>query len=304
MAVAERTRRVTESAPLLLPPQAPPAQRLRVVVWNVARKDRAWAALDRLKPDICLLNEAVVPANRRGVWNADGTIGRDDKPRPWTAAVITTSTFRPIVDAQARWVRKTTVPFECSRPGSWAAAQVETPLGAISAVSLYGLLDEFSDASVHRSLSEVSPIIDDPRYRGLVLLGGDLNTGTQWPSPAQNRRDRNVLDRIEALGLIDCIRAKRSPGRLAGCRCLDGESCEHVRTRRHVPRPSVPYQTDYLFASKKLLSSLASCEVLATDEWFSISDHAPIVADFQIATPNLAGSRLRPRRRASRAGAT
>jgi hypothetical protein len=30
--------------------------------------------------------------------------------------------------------------------------------------STVGLLDEFSDASVHRSLSELSPVFDDPRY--------------------------------------------------------------------------------------------------------------------------------------------
>ncbi len=40
--------------------------RLRVVVWNIAAKARAWPALDRLKPDICLLNEAVVPVGRHG----------------------------------------------------------------------------------------------------------------------------------------------------------------------------------------------------------------------------------------------
>ena len=83
---------------------------------------------------------------------------------------------------------------------------------AVSSIALYGLMDELSDASVHRSLSELSPIVDDPRYSGQVLLGGDLNTGAQRPEgDAFNDRDRNVLDRIAALGLVDCIRAKRAP---------------------------------------------------------------------------------------------
>ena len=42
----------------------------------------------------------------------------------------------------------------------------------------------------------------------------------------------------------------------------------------------VPYQNDYLFASPKLFSALVSCDVRAADEWFAISDHAPIVAEF------------------------
>jgi exonuclease III len=144
-------------------------------------------------------------------------------------------------------------------------------------------MDELSDASVHRSLSEVSPVLDDPRYRRRVLLGGDLNTGTQWPKgDAFNDRDRSVLDRIAALGLVDCLRVKRAPGRLPGCPCAEGDRCEHVRTRRDPRRPDVPYQTDYLFASRDLASRLQSCVVLASDEWFSLSDHAPIVADFEL----------------------
>jgi hypothetical protein len=33
----------------------------------------------------------------------------------------------------------------------------------MTAISLYGLLDERSDASVHRSLSELTPLLEDGR---------------------------------------------------------------------------------------------------------------------------------------------
>lgn len=258
---------------------------LRVVVWNVARKEAAWPALDRLNADVCLLNEAIVPTGRAGVWNPDGTIGRDGKRRRWTAAIISGRQLSLIADARPQWRQnKREVPFHCSRPGSWVAAGVESTRGLVAAVSLYGLLDEFSDASVHRSLSEISPLVDDPRYRSLLLVGGDLNTGTQWSAPENsfNARDRNVLDRFTALGLIDCVRATRVSGRLEGCPCLDGDRCQHVRTRRDPRRPEIPYETDYLFCSRRLLPALKSCEVLATDEWFSVSDHAPIIAEFDL----------------------
>lgn len=259
---------------------------MRVVVWNMAHKgDRAWAALERLEPDICLLNEAIVPRERQGVWSASGTHGRDRKKRLWTAAVITAHPSHEITDATPQWRgNRRDVPFQCSRPGVWIAARVDTQIGKLAVVALYGLLDEFSDASVHRSLSEVSPLLDDPRYNKLVILGGDLNTGTQWPKAEQasNERDRNVLERISALGLVDCIQAKRPKGRLEGCLCVFGEDCGHVRTRLDPRIPSVPYQTDYLFATRALASKLERCEVLASDEWFAISDHAPIVADFRL----------------------
>jgi endonuclease/exonuclease/phosphatase family metal-dependent hydrolase len=257
---------------------------LRVVVWNIAQDPAAWAALDRLDPDICLLNEAVVPADRLAIWSDTGTHGRDGKRRPWSAAITSRYPTAAITDARPQWRHsRRNVPFVCSRPGSWVAARVETPMGAVTAVSLYGLMDELSDASMHRSLSECSPVFDDPRYSDMVLLGGDLNTGTQWPrsDATHNARDRGVLQRIEAYGLNDCVRATRAPGRLAGCPCMEGESCSHVRTRRDARHPAVPYQTDYLFASARARLTLSSCEVLASDEWFEISDHAPIVADFQ-----------------------
>jgi SRSO17 transposase len=41
------------------------------------------------------------------------------------------------------------------------------------------------------------------------------------------------------------------------------------------------FQTDYLFASKPMAARLISCEALTGDEWFAVSDHAPIVADFE-----------------------
>ena len=71
-------------------------------------------------------------------------------------------------------------------------------------------------------------------------------------------------------------------GRLQDCHCTDGDACEHVRTRKDSHHPGVPYQTDYLFASKKMAACLVSCEALVTEEWFAISDHAPIVADFEL----------------------
>jgi hypothetical protein len=260
--------------------------RLRVVCWNMAHRATAWAALKSLEPDISLLTEAVVPGGSRGVWSRAGTYGRDGAERLWTAAVMSDWPLSRVTDAQPRYRGKTRdVPFECSRPGSWEAARIETPMGsALTAVALYGLMDELSDASVHRSLSELSPVLDDPRYKKLVLVGGDLNTGTQWSKTEQrwNARDRSVLDRIAALGLVDCLRAKRAPGRLEGCRCLEGDDCAHVRTRTDRQNPSIPYQTDYLFASAGLASRLTYCEALASDERFAMSDHAPIVADFKL----------------------
>lgn len=257
--------------------------RFRVVVWNVASKPAAWALLDGLNPDVALLNEARVPSGRGGIWNTDGTRGRDTKVRRFTSAVITRHSVTAISEARPRWRQNVRdVPFECSRPGAWVAGLVSSEFAPpITVVSLYGLLDEFSDSSVHRSLSELSPLVDDSRYSKYLVIGGDLNTGTQWRSgdPFLDR-DRNVLDRFRALGLLDCIDKHRAPGRLLDCKCSYGDECRHVRTRRDPRWPAIPYQTDYLFASSALADRLTASSVLAEDKYFQVSDHAPLVADF------------------------
>jgi endonuclease/exonuclease/phosphatase family metal-dependent hydrolase len=242
-----------------------------------------WERLDAMGSDVSLLTEAVVPPDRIGVWRSQ-TDGRDGGVRRWSAAVVTEHPCVEITDARASWRgHKRDVPFVSSRPGAWAAAKVEVPgLGPVTAVALYGLMDEFSDASMHRSLSELSPLVDDKRYSNLLVIGGDFNTGTQWPAHDPFlARDRNVLDRLLAWGMVDCVAAKRPPGELEGCTCGLGRDCAHVRTRRDGRYPAVPYQTDYLFASPALAERLQSCEVLADDEWFAVSDHAPITANFR-----------------------
>jgi endonuclease/exonuclease/phosphatase family metal-dependent hydrolase len=258
---------------------------MRVIAWNVANRSHAFDALETLEPDIALLNEASPPPTSTGIWRP-ATEGRDGGRRPWSVAVLSAHPVREITDARPTWRQSTrAVPFACSRPGSWIAASVEIlPSNFVTAVALYGLMDEFSDSSVHRSLSELSPVLDDPNYQRYALLGGDLNTWTGWP--ANDRflaRDLNLLQRFEALGLVDCLALMRPKGRLEGCTCRFGDACTHTRTRRDPRRPEVPYQNDYLWASPALAKHLVSCQALADDHWFSISDHAPIVAEFDLS---------------------
>jgi endonuclease/exonuclease/phosphatase family metal-dependent hydrolase len=144
---------------------------------------------------------------------------------------------------------------------------------------MYGLTDELSEASVHRSLSEISPLFSDDRYNKLLLLGGDLNTSTQWPKGGHLDGDKALLDRIRAYGLIDCLERKRAPGRLANCRCVL-EDCTHTWTRLDPSRPEIPLQVDYLFASPTLAERMRTCTALPPPEWKDYSDHSPIIATF------------------------
>jgi endonuclease/exonuclease/phosphatase family metal-dependent hydrolase len=273
-----------------------------VLVWNLALGSRPkrdananWAQLKHLMAEqgaqVALLNETKVPLGTRAIHEPEGTRGRDGKPRPWSTAVLSEWKVDPITDARPinyRGQPRMLLPFENSRPGSWTAAMVHIPDGQpVTCIALYGLLDDLSDASVHRSLSEVSPVFSDKRYNDRVILGGDLNLTTQWPNRDRLLdRARGVLERIEAYGLIDCLKLKRPDGRLSGCTCtLD--PCTHTRTKWDSQRDDggYPHQMDYLFASRRLVEAdgLVRCEALDPERWNAYSDHAPIVAEFRAA---------------------
>lgn len=210
-----------------------------VLVWNMglgspgARNAREnWNRLSGLMEehsiDVALLSEVsteLLAGVEGALYDDRGTRGRDGNRREWCTAIISPHGCREIRDAQAVSYRgrRPKVPFENSRPGSWTAGVVSVPgAGNLTCVSIYGLMDELSEASVHRSLSEISPLFSDPRYKEPLLLGGDLNTSTQWPKGPHLDGDRAVLERIKAYGLVDCLEKMRGPDRLTNCRCTLG----------------------------------------------------------------------------------
>jgi endonuclease/exonuclease/phosphatase family metal-dependent hydrolase len=278
---------------------------LTALVWNMGlgspprkRPAKNWDRLSLLMQersvDLALLNEASVPVPEgfTARYEIEGTMGRDTRSdgtpisRPWVTAVVAAGGQPKPVNARATGShgRRPRIPFEPARPGSWAAAVVETALGPVTCISLYGLLEELSDASVHRSLSDVSPIFSDPDYNEHVLLGGDLNTTTAWRDYGHRRRDRGILERIEAYGLVDCLKQMRKPGRLKNCACVFGHACQHTWTRLDLNEKKsrkTPHQMDYLFASLALARRLTSCEAASPLKWREYSDHSPVVATFE-----------------------
>ena len=253
-----------------------------VVVWNMASKVRNWKALEELDADVALLNEATPVPEGVGAVSYGSTVGRDHTRR-FSTAVGSSHALLEVSDAKAsRYGRDLELPFESSRPGSWTAAVVSVGgFGDVTAISLYGLMDEKSDASIHRSLSELAPAFDDKRYNKQLVLGGDLNTWTGWKAKSWAlARDQVVFDRIRAYGLVDCLEQTREPGRLVNCPCSFGEECAHTRTRVDPRYPHIPYQMDYLFASRELAKRLTNCQALDSPAWRKRSDHFPIVAMF------------------------
>ena len=75
-----------------------------------------------------------------------------------------------------------------------------------------------------------------------------------------------MFDRVENYLLQDCVK-KFYP--------------DYVQTYRHTT-VGFPWQLDHMFASRKIFRSLKNLFVDDSDEVKNISDHSPIVADFDI----------------------
>jgi exonuclease III len=119
---------------------------------------------------------------------------------------------------------------------------------------------------VWAALASMKPDIDEP-----FIVAGDFNASEtfDWWWGKKPRGNREIMDRFNALGLYDCLRAFQA--RL-------------VPTFRH-SRGSFVHQLDHLYVTPMLLSRLVDCNLGDFDRVFgrkpTLSDHLPIVADFQ-----------------------
>ena len=68
---------------------------------------------------------------------------------------------------------------------------------------------------------------------------------------------------------------------LLACDCQRGMGCTHTRTFFSSGSPQTPHQDDYLFASEALAGLLKDCWAPSVGP-ASCSDHAPIVATFEV----------------------
>ena len=74
------------------------------------------------------------------------------------------------------------------------------------------------------------------------------------------------FERLEDFGFLNCYQKFNN---------------ERVQTLRH-KESSFAWQNDYLFAGKKLYERCISCKVIDDKSLYELSDHNPILAEFDI----------------------
>jgi len=167
---------------------------------------------------------------------------------------------------------------EASHPGAFCVTEAKLSSGrVVTMASVYGMLAlrvrngrRYAVTTVHRTLSDLTPILDVKRSKGAVILAGDLNVTPQIREP-ETAAHEAVIQRIKAFGLVDCLGEAH-----------DGQ---FVRTYR---KHALPWQDDWVFASEPL--TCTRCEAVDTEEAWGLSDHCPVIAEFEIAPRSRRGS--------------
>ncbi len=265
---------------------------VKIISWNIARRDKVWRCLRDTDCDIALVQEAAEPpadvARHIDVGTAPWRTAGAGLNRPWRAAVVKLSNRVGV-----KWIEPKSVesalPSELavSRLGTLAAAIVTPPTGeAFIVASIYAPWEKphtitgsswiYADGSVHRLISDLSVLVGQQKGHR-ILVAGDLNilfgygenSSVYWAS-----RYATVFSRMSAIGLSFV-----GPQAPAG-RCANPWPDELPRTSNNVPTYRTNHQTpatatrqlDFVFASSSLAEHVRVKAINDPDHW-GLSDH-------------------------------
>jgi len=268
---------------------------MKIITWNIARREDAWRALLDIDADIALLQEAIEPpSDIAGHLDIDPATWRTSgagKNRPWRTAIIKLSKQIQVEWLEAKLIENAH-PGELavSRLGTLAVAAITPPaIEPFIVASMYATWENphsltgskwiYADASVHRLISDLSVFIG--RQAGhRILAAGDLNIlhgygehgNVYWKS-----RYDSIFARMESLGLTFL-----GPQAPAG-RTATPWPEELPPTSKNVPTYHTNHQTpasatrqlDFVFASNSMAESIHVRALNEPEQW-GPSDHCRV----------------------------
>ena len=268
---------------------------MKLICWNIARREPAWKELVSSDADVVLLQEANQPpadiAERIHVDDAPWTTAGAKLKRDWRTAVVGLSDH-----VKLKWLAPKSIEdaspseFRVSHLGTIAAAELELPdQENIFVVSVYAPWESpvkstesnwiYADASAHRIISDLSALIGlQTRHR--VIVAGDFNSLYGYGedgSPYWAGRYQTIFDRLESIGLAfvgpqypNGLRADPWPEELP-------KESKNVPTfhSTHQNPTTATRQLDFVFASKAIADRLEVKALNEPEEW-GPSDHCRI----------------------------
>ena len=268
---------------------------VKIIAWNIARREECWRALLDSDADLALLQEAAQPPQDIArLFDIDPspwrTVGAGLN-RPWRTAVVKLSDHigvqwlepKPIEDASLG-------ELAVSRPGTLTAAVVTPEDGQpFTVVSMYGIWEQphsttgsrwiYADGSVHRVISDLSSLVGQEKGHR-ILAAGDLNIlhgygdhgSVYWAS-----RYRTVFTRMAALG-FSFVGPQAHAGRQADPwpdeLPRDSKNVPTYHTNQQMPATATR-QLDFVFASNGFANDIRTAALNEPEHW-GPSDHCRI----------------------------
>lgn len=267
---------------------------LRIVTWNckgAPAQSAAWDYLLELNPSVALLQEVgELPDRVRSIYECDHrpAVRPGGEPQRFSTALLVRGRFGEAFSLKglAAWadaeldrfagnlICREVIPDEgpaikalCVYNPAW-----QIPPERLVGVDLTGVrlsqnpglwLSDILWASLKRiGLSPEQPWV----------IGGDFNLSETFDQASWSAGgNREYLERMGALGLVECLRHKKGAV---------------TPTFRNASGGEVKHQIDHLFVTAALARRLGNCDTGPSELVFgsSLSDHLPIVADFASGT--------------------
>jgi len=266
---------------------------IKIVSWNIARREKCWESIFESDYDIALLQEAnkpqiAIPESveiNPGEWRTAGVAKRN-----WRTAIVKLSDK---VDLE--WVNCRSIDIAgvhdlpVSREGSLAVAKVIPKDGSESffVASCYSVWEKpmsfaksswiYADASVHRVISDISGLIGSKK-KDRLLLAGDFNSLNCYGENGDKywgNRYSSIFERFEAIG-VPFIGPKFPNGRQANPwpeELPENSLCVPTFHTTHQKPKTATRQLDFVFASKNIEAKVKAKNGI--EEW-GASDHCQL----------------------------
>jgi len=246
---------------------------MRIVTYNFLRAGSPnrcghWSRVIRdLKPDLVMAQECRPPQSSPGERfqhdRHDGFTWRSAESRGWGSGLFArcASLVPIVIPDYDGWVVGAEI-----RKTAWSE-------GPLMVFSVHGPVGE---RGYIRTMQDILDRVALLRGRADIVLGGDFNVVVGYRQPSERirvlRGERDVLDRLtNEFGLVSCWQAANPNRPLA-------------QTLRWMRNPSAPYHCDGIFVPRTWLPRLKSCRVVRGSRWSLLSDHNPVLADFDSST--------------------
>ncbi len=276
-------------------PEVPdPGKKISIGTWNmdhwkrtVQQRADAWEYLgSKAGADIMLLQESVAPSGMPRTRYVHRELAGS---RPWGSAVVVCTDAADLdleeIDAVRTRYESTRFSMLGSTPGAVIVARANFPgIGLITCISVYGVINVYAQTTMFRIVADLIPLFDSSDGKR-VVLGGDFNvTDAIRGDAVELPRYRAILNAVESLGLVNlAMVAPERPAPIPDCPCGE-KDCSHLHTYTWSDNQGT--QLDWLYATPDLAKYCTRIR-LDHEVFGKLSDHAPIVAEFNVVPDEL-----------------